>query len=144
MVCGSDFGIGRGAPHYLLRPETVESFFVLYQLTKDPIYREWGWEVFQSIERFCRTTYGYGALSDVHPRDTNTVTPRDSMESFFLAETLKYLYLLFDPDTPVDLLHKVSLFVSVVTMMMRMVMMNGEATCVTRILHLGIFLWNAF
>ncbi len=33
----------RHALHYILRPETVESFFVLYQLTKDPIYREWGW-----------------------------------------------------------------------------------------------------
>jgi len=44
---GKDFRIGSGAPHYLLRPETVESFFILSQLTGDPVYREWGWEVFQ-------------------------------------------------------------------------------------------------
>ena len=100
---GEDFDIGRGAPHYLLRPETVESFFVLYHLTGDPIYREWGWEVFQAIERYCKTVAGYGQLENVRKTDWPA---KDSMESFFLAETLKYLYLLFDPDTPIDLLHK--------------------------------------
>ena len=98
-----DFESGRGAPHYLLRPETVESFFVLYHLTGDPIYREWGWEVFQAIERYCRTEAGYGQLKDVHRVGR---PPEDKMESFFLAETLKYIYLLFDPETPIDLLHK--------------------------------------
>jgi Glycosyl hydrolase family 47 len=100
---GNDFVIGRGAPHYLLRPEAVESFFILSYLTKDPIYREWGWEAYQSIEKYCKTKYGYGALSNVQDTHAN---PRDSMESFFLAETLKYLYLLQDPDTEVDILHK--------------------------------------
>ena len=42
----------------VLRPETVESFFVLYQLTGDPVYREWGWEVFQAIEKYCKTEAG--------------------------------------------------------------------------------------
>jgi hypothetical protein len=100
---GKDFKIGSGAPHYLLRPETVETFFILYQLTGDPIYREWGWEVFQAIERYCKLEGGYGALSDV----SNTGgRPQNKMESFFLAETLKYIYLLFDPETPVDILNK--------------------------------------
>lgn len=100
---GNDFEAGAGAPHYLLRPETVESFFVLYHLTGDPVYREWGWEVFQAIERYCRMEGGYGSLRDV--RITNQ-KPNDKMESFFLAETLKYIYLLFDPETPIDLLHR--------------------------------------
>eukprot|EP00934_Nitzschia_sp_Nitz4_P000273 Nitzschia sp. Nitz4//scaffold84_size84139//40957//43015//NITZ4_005198-RA/size84139-augustus-gene-0.39-mRNA-1//1//CDS//3329559033//273//frame0 len=100
---GNDFDVGAGAPHYLLRPEAVESFFVLYHLTGDPVYREWGWEVFQAIERYCKTTAGYGQLRDVRNKG---VHPDDKMESFFLAETMKYLYLLFDPDTPIDLLNK--------------------------------------
>jgi Glycosyl hydrolase family 47 len=100
---GQDFQIGRGAPHYLLRPEAVESFFILNYLTGDPVYREWGWEVFQSIEKYCKTEAGYGSLGNV--QDT-TGRPRDKMESFFLAETLKYLYLLQDPDTQVDILNK--------------------------------------
>lgn len=100
---GDDFRIGAGAPHYLLRPETVESFFILNHLTKDPVYREWGWEVFQSIEKYCKTGVAYGTIKDV----SNTKQqPNDKMETFFLAETMKYLYLLFDPDTEVDLLEK--------------------------------------
>jgi hypothetical protein len=100
---GADFSVGRGAPHYLLRPEAAESFFVLYQLTGDPVYREWGWEMFQSIEKYCKTEYAYGELANV--QDTSG-RPRDKMESFFMAETLKYLYLLQDPDTEIDILNK--------------------------------------
>ena len=32
---------------YLLRPETVETYFYLWRLTKDQRYRDWGWEVVQ-------------------------------------------------------------------------------------------------
>lgn len=28
--------------YYILRPETVETFFILHRITGDPIYREWG------------------------------------------------------------------------------------------------------
>jgi mannosyl-oligosaccharide alpha-1,2-mannosidase len=87
---------------YLLRPETVESLFILNYLTGDPVYREWGWEIFQAIERFCRTDEGYCQISNVE--DIHSLR-MDKMESFFLAETLKYLYLLFDPDTKVDILN---------------------------------------
>jgi len=88
---------------YILRPEAVESFFILNQLTGDPIYREWGWEVFQAIERYCKTKYAYGGLDDVNNPGNG---PNNKMESFFLAETLKYLYLLYDPDTEIDILNK--------------------------------------
>ncbi|CAB9499697.1 oligosaccharide 1,2-alpha-mannosidase [Seminavis robusta] len=100
---GEDFKIGKGAPHYLLRPETVESMYILNVLTGDPIYREWGWEIFQSIEKYCRTHVAYGSLKNVQEETSN---PRDDMESFFLAETLKYLYLLNDPDSKIDILNK--------------------------------------
>ena len=100
---GSDFHIGRGAPHYLLRPEAVESFYILNFLTGDPVYREWGWEVFCAIERYCKTDIAYGSITSV--ADTNG-KPQNKMESFFLAETIKYLYLLQDPDSEVDILEK--------------------------------------
>ena len=93
------------AKSYLLRPEAIESFFILYHLTGDPVYREWGWEAFQAIERYCRTESGYSAIKDVDSPKSHL----DSMESFFLAATLKYSYLLQDPDTEIDLLNKVSL-----------------------------------
>lgn len=84
FVEGRDFQVGRGAPHYLLRPEALESFYILHQITGDPTYREWGWEVFLSIEKYCKTSIAYGSLPNV--QDTNG-RPRDKMESFFLAET---------------------------------------------------------
>ena len=89
--------------HYLLRPEAVESFFVLHHITGDPIYREWGWEIFLAIERFCKLPVAYGSYKNV--LDPN-VKPDDRMESFFLAETIKYLFLLFDPDTDLDIINK--------------------------------------
>ena len=98
----NDFTIPRNAPFYILRPEVVEAFYYLSTLTGDPVYREWGWEVWQSIEKYCKTKYGYGSLKNVD--SINSV--EDRMESFFLAETMKYLYLLFDPDSEIDILHK--------------------------------------
>ena len=63
-------------------------------------YREWGWEIFQSIEKYCRHPFGHGHYPDV----TNAhLQAENNMESFFLGETLKYLYLLFDPDSEVDI-----------------------------------------
>lgn len=97
---GQDLVVPSRAPFYILRPEAAESLFVLHQLTGNPIYREWGWKMFQAIERYCKTTYGYGAHPDV--RDTGRV-PDDRMESFFLAETLKYLYMLQSPDHEISL-----------------------------------------
>ncbi|XP_028764359.1 mannosyl-oligosaccharide 1,2-alpha-mannosidase MNS3 [Neltuma alba] len=87
--------------HNLLRPETVESLFVLYRITGDPKYREWGWEIFEAFEKYTRVeTGGYTSLDDV-----TTVPPskRDKMETFFLGETLKYLYLLFGDSSVVPL-----------------------------------------
>ena len=98
---GADFSDGES--HYLLRPEAVESMFILNALTGDPVYREWGWEIFQAIEKYCRTEFAYGELANVRDK---SIKPRDKMESFFLAETLKYLYLLQDPDTEIDILEK--------------------------------------
>jgi mannosyl-oligosaccharide alpha-1,2-mannosidase len=83
-----------GSTHYILRPETVESLFILYRVTGDSIYREWGWNIFSAIEKNCRVDGGYSGVRDVG------VTPPahdDKQQSFFLAETLKYLYLLFSP-----------------------------------------------
>jgi len=97
---GKDFFIPTNARYYLLRPETVESFFVLWRKTHDPIYREMGWQVFQSINKYCKTTYGYSGIRDV----TSTNPQFDNVQqSFFLAETLKYLFLLFSDDSLIPL-----------------------------------------
>ncbi|XP_014637476.1 PREDICTED: endoplasmic reticulum mannosyl-oligosaccharide 1,2-alpha-mannosidase-like [Ceratotherium simum simum] len=85
--------------HNLLRPETVESLFYLYRFTGDRKYQDWGWELLQSFNTYTRVpSGGYSSISNV--QDPRSPQPRDKMESFFLGETLKYLYLLFsdDPD----------------------------------------------
>lgn len=81
--------------HNLQRPETVESLFILWRITKDEKYRQWGWEIFESFLKYTKVDgdAGFTSLDDV-----TQIPPkqRDNMESFWLAETLKYLYLLFD------------------------------------------------
>jgi ER degradation enhancer, mannosidase alpha-like 2 len=86
------------SPGYALRPEIVESAYYLHQFTNDPRYLEMGRTFFDALVKYCRTDAGYASLSDVR-----TKTQQDDMESFFLAETLKYLYLLFAPRNTVDL-----------------------------------------
>lgn len=44
--------VDRGATHCILRPETVESYFVMYRLTGDQTYRDWGWEVVQALDQY--------------------------------------------------------------------------------------------
>ncbi|KAL8953651.1 MAG: hypothetical protein Q9222_000488 [Ikaeria aurantiellina] len=83
--------------HNLQRPETVESLFYMWRITGDVKYREWGWEMFVSFVNYTRVEGDAGFTSlasvlDVPPR------LRDNMESFWLAETLKYFYLLFSPN----------------------------------------------
>ncbi|OAD54624.1 Mannosyl-oligosaccharide alpha-1,2-mannosidase isoform B [Eufriesea mexicana] len=89
-----------GEKYYILRPETFESYFVMWRLTKDPKYREWGWEAVQALEKYCRVPGGFTGLHNVYlvepPQD-------DVQQSYFFAETLKYLYLLFSDDDLINL-----------------------------------------
>lgn len=42
-----DFFVKTLDAHNLLRPETVESLWVLYHLTGNKTYQDWGWNIFQ-------------------------------------------------------------------------------------------------
>ncbi len=75
---------------YQLRPEIVESNYVLWRLTDNPLYRANAQHLFADFVRWCRTDGGYAALSDVTKK-----TQRDSMDSFVFAETFKYFWLTF-------------------------------------------------
>ncbi|HET7745743.1 MAG TPA: glycoside hydrolase family 47 protein, partial [Vicinamibacteria bacterium] len=80
------------SPAYQLRPEIVESAYYLHRATGDPRYLEMGRTFLGDLERHCRTDAGYTILKSVVTKEKG-----DRMHSFFLAETLKYLYLLFAP-----------------------------------------------
>ncbi|KYN33063.1 Mannosyl-oligosaccharide alpha-1,2-mannosidase isoform B [Trachymyrmex septentrionalis] len=89
-----------GEKYYILRPETFESYFVMWRLTKDPKYREWGWEAVQALEKHCRVPGGFTGLNNVYLVDS---AKDDVQQSYFFAETLKYLYLLFSDDDLISL-----------------------------------------
>ncbi|KAM6910762.1 mannosyl-oligosaccharide 1,2-alpha-mannosidase IA [Xenentodon cancila] len=81
--------------YYILRPEVIESYMYMWRLTHDPKYREWGWEAVEALEQHCRVESGFSGIRDVY---TMTVNHDNMQQSFFLSETLKYLYLLFSDD----------------------------------------------
>ncbi|KAL2199871.1 glycoside hydrolase [Corynascus similis CBS 632.67] len=78
---------------YLLRPEAIESVFVLYRITGKADLLDVAWRMFESITRATRTKFAYSAIADVQA--TDKTSKLDSMESFWIAETLKYFYLIF-------------------------------------------------
>ncbi|ETO30502.1 hypothetical protein RFI_06617 [Reticulomyxa filosa] len=97
-----DFEIHHQDRFSLLRPETVESIFYLWRITHDEKYRKWGYEIFKNFRNNARVSNGYASIDDVTVGKAS-INYRDSMESFFLAETMKYLYLLFCEDDFVGL-----------------------------------------
>lgn len=99
---GREFGSQPQDQHSLLRPETVESLFILWRLTHDPKWREHGWAIFEAIRTHARLdSGGYASVESV---EELPVRYRDGpMESFWLAETLKYLFLLFSDDSVLPL-----------------------------------------
>jgi len=90
------FDVDRGKLHdtlayYPLRPELAESCYALYHATRDARYLQIGAEMVTSLNSAARTFFGFAAIKSVR-----SMALEDQMPSFFLAETLKYLYLLFD------------------------------------------------
>ncbi len=82
---------------YYLRPEIIESAYYLHHYTGDSAYVVMGRTFFRDLREYCRTSDAYAMLSDVRTKEK-----ANSMESFFFAETLKYLYLLFAPPSALD------------------------------------------
>ena len=84
-------------PNYPLRPENIESAYYLYHFTRDQKYLQMGKDYFESIVKYCRNDVGYSTLQSVITKKQG-----DLMHSFFLAETLKYCYLIFAPQNTID------------------------------------------
>ncbi|KAJ1551173.1 hypothetical protein HK096_002731 [Nowakowskiella sp. JEL0078] len=140
---GGEYSVDNGQPfvaEYHLRPEVIESIFYMWRYTHDQKYRDWGWQIAQSLNKWTRLPIGFSGIRNVdaftsicnyitgepikasdwahyHLQDApiksehvraqraSATSPYvdcmyrfDLQESFFLAETLKYLYLLFTDD----------------------------------------------
>lgn len=79
------------------RPEFIESTWYLYQATQDPWYLHTAEMALRDIKRRCWTKCGWAGIQDVKSGELS-----DRMESFFLGETTKYLFLLFDQGHPLN------------------------------------------
>ncbi|TKY51937.1 alpha-mannosidase I MNS4 [Spatholobus suberectus] len=97
----ASLSVQHGQESYPLRPELIESTYWLYKATRDPRYLDAGRDMVASLQYGTRCPCGYCHISDVEHHNQE-----DHMESFFLAETVKYLWLLFDlavgPDNLVE------------------------------------------
>ncbi|VDB99918.1 unnamed protein product [Peniophora sp. CBMAI 1063] len=86
--------------NYELRPEAVEALFLTWRMTHDERWRLHAWNIFVALERETKTKSGFASASMV---DRSPAQLKDSMPSFVLAETFKYLYLIFMDDlVPLD------------------------------------------
>ncbi|PHH82935.1 hypothetical protein CDD82_4258 [Ophiocordyceps australis] len=94
-------GFYNESPTYILRPETIESLYYAYRLTGDRKWQDMAWAAFERIQMACRAGSAYAELSDV--TQPNSGAFFDEMQSFWMAETLKYLYLIFAPESEVQL-----------------------------------------
>lgn len=96
----------------------------MWKVTSDEIWRQRGWEIYQSIEKYCRTPAGYASVfnvgqnepvhSESMPRSAQFLMPTQvcfmtdwfvmfwRMYSYFMAETLKYIFLLFTDKDPIS------------------------------------------
>eukprot|EP00949_MAST-11_sp_MAST-11-sp1_P004388 g4388.t1 len=92
---------------YRLRPETLESLFILYRVTGKPRYRAVGRKIFYSIMEHCRVESGgftgLDNVGDLKPGFDLEEHADDDMPSFFVAETLKYAALLFTEEETLPL-----------------------------------------
>ncbi|ODQ82634.1 glycoside hydrolase family 47 protein [Babjeviella inositovora NRRL Y-12698] len=97
---------------YALRPEIIESVFIMYRTTGDPYWREQGWWLYQKIIQSCLLQLSdesglvISGIKDVTRIGLNQNTKAnriDLIESFWFSETLKYFYLLFADENKISL-----------------------------------------
>ncbi|KAF2877374.1 glycoside hydrolase [Massariosphaeria phaeospora] len=86
---------------YLLRPEAIESVFVMYRITGREEYLDHAWDMFTSVVKASTTSFANGQVFDVTADPP--LEPENKMESFWTAETLKYFYLIFSPPDMISL-----------------------------------------
>jgi len=82
------------------RPEAIESVFILYRITGDASLLEAAWDMWEAIVKNTITDIAHAALDDCTVEEP---VKSDRMESFFMAETLKYFYLIFSDSDAISL-----------------------------------------
>jgi hypothetical protein len=85
-------------PLYHLNPEAIESAYYLWSYTGDSLYFNRVKKYYEDMKKYCKTEVAY-----CHIENVITKKQKDEMETYFIAETLKYFYLTFTKETPVNI-----------------------------------------
>ncbi len=85
-------------PFYQLNPEVIESAYYLWHYTGDSIYYYRIRKYYEDIKKYCRTEIAY-----CHVEDVRTKKQKDEMETFFIAENMKYFYLTFSHNNSINI-----------------------------------------
>ena len=85
-------------PFHQLNPEVIESAYYLWQYTGDSLYYKRIKKYYEDVKKFCRTDVAY-----CHIENVNTMKQKDEMETFFIAENMKYFYLTFSNDKTINI-----------------------------------------
>ena len=89
-----DLKIKPADAHNLLRPETVESLFIMRRITGDDKYREWGWKIYEAFEKHCRVQNGgYVGIRNVAQEDDDDALVKD-IQQILGAERLDMLPMI--------------------------------------------------
>lgn len=80
---------------YSLRPEAIESVFLMYRITGESDWQETGWRIWQAIDAITKTELANTEVSSVNKGPGEALEEKDSMPSYWLSETLLYFYLLY-------------------------------------------------
>ena len=102
LACDAVTIDGAGTIHcrrdvYLLRPEVVESLFYAWRETRHPKWRKYAKDIWRAIVKWTRV--GSGGFTTVRHVTRKSPHQMDKQE-FWLVETLKYLWLIFQPGDP--------------------------------------------
>ena len=54
-----------GDSRYILRPEAIESVFLMWRITGNRKWQDAAWRMFQRIENICRTEVAAAAIRDI-------------------------------------------------------------------------------
>ncbi len=84
-------------PFYQLNPEAIESAYYLWHYTGDSLYYNRVKKYYTDTKKYCRTEVAYS-----HVENVLTMKKKDEMETFFIAENMKYFYLTFSKNPPVN------------------------------------------
>ncbi|KAL6415080.1 hypothetical protein AUP68_01622 [Ilyonectria robusta] len=87
-------------PRYLLRPEAIESVFYMWRITGDEIWRDAAWRMWEGIVKETENSLAFASIADVRQEGSDQ---EDSMETFWMSETLKYFWLIFEDHNVLNL-----------------------------------------